>query len=612
MKKLAVLLLTLFSVLSLAACQKEEANDVNDNKENEDVVVSTYEADVIVIGAGNAGMSAAIEAANAGADVIIFEKMAIAGGNSAYATGGINASGTRFQEELCTTDGETYCDSNDTFYEDTMKGGYNLNNPDLVRKLVDESAATVEWLVDELGADLTKVKSFGGHSVRRTHYPSDGSPVGSEIVSSLLGGLDARSEDIKLVLNTKVVSVSLDTEGNVNGVIIEQNGEQFYAKANAVVIAAGGFGNNPEMIVKFDPTKEGFISTNHPGATGDGIAIGEEIGVGFVDLDQIQIHPTVNQAKSKMITEGVRADGAFLANEAGSRFTNELLTRDVVSADVLAQTGGFAWEVFSQVIRDERAKTHDGYERLGIVFEGSSLEELASAIGVDATALEASRNEMEVCVADNNSDECRGRSDVNLNLKEGAYAADQVWYAIKISPATHHTMGGIEINVNAEVINEAGNVFTGLYAAGEVTGGIHGGNRLGGNAMLDTVLFGRTAGTNAAEFALAISDVDFVEPVREAPVCNAEGIYVPGTYDVTGNGKMGEDSITLTVVVNDEGLIESIVTKEHLETESIYAGAEVLFDTIKCANGVKGVDTVAGATLSSEGILMAVDKLPKK
>lgn len=446
-------------------------------------VAQSYDVDVAIIGAGGAGLSAAVEAAKSGASVIVLEKMPMVGGNTVRAVGGINAAGTRFQAA------KGIKDSPELFYQDTMKGGKNLNDPSLVRTLANKAAESVEWLIS-MGADLADLTISGGASVPRTHRPTDGSPVGVTVVKTL--NSEAQKLGIKILLNTQATEITTDSDGKVTGVKAIQKGSiPVTVKAKAVVLATGGFGANQDMVIKYRPELKGFGTTNHPGATGDGLVMAEKLGAAFVDLDQIQTHPTVVPNTGILVTEAVRGDGAILVNRQGQRFINELETRDVVSAAVLKQTGKTAFLIFDQGLRSGLKAVE---EFAGYLVSADSIEELGTKLGIDGKTLAATVASYNKFVAAG-KDEAFGRSNLPRQIKEGPF------YAVEITPAVHHTMGGVKIDTNAQVINKNGQPIPGLYAAGEVTGGVHGANRLGGNAVADIVTFGRIAGGNAAAYA---------------------------------------------------------------------------------------------------------------
>lgn len=442
--------------------------------------------DVVVIGSGGAGLSASVEAALKGADVIVLEKMGIVGGNSNYSTAGLNASQTAVQYKLGIED------SNEQYYEDTMKGGRYLNDPELVQTLVKNSADAIDWLI-YLGADMSDVGKMGGSTNSRTHRPKGGAAVGSHLVSVLHKSAVDNGVDIRT--RNKAVEILKNEEGEASGVLVETENGTYRIKADSVIVATGGFGANSEMVVSYRPDYAGFKTTNHKGATGDAIELLKPFNADFIQMEQIQTHPTVVVGSGIMITEAVRGNGAILVNHEGKRFTNEMLTRDVVSAAILAQQGKTAFLVFDQGIR-ESLKAIDEYERQGLLTKANSIEELAEKIGVPSSNLEKT-------ISDYNKYQ-KYASDPEFGRKgsEMPRALEKFpYYAVEIEPAVHHTMGGVKINANAEVIDKSGNIVPGLFAAGEVAGGIHGANRLGGNAVADIVVFGRIAGDSAIKYA---------------------------------------------------------------------------------------------------------------
>lgn len=439
--------------------------------------------DVVVVGSGGAGMAAAISAKDAGANVVILEKMPLVGGNTAKSSAGMNASETKFQKE------QGIADSNDKFFEETLAGGKNTNDQELLRYFVDHSAEAIDWL-DSLDIKLSNITTTGGMGERRTHRPADGSAVGGYLVDGLYANVVERQ--IPTFVNADVTDI-LDEDGKVTGVTVNLAGKEKTIKAKAVVLATGGFGANMDMVTKFKPELKGYVSTNQAGSTGDGIALAEDQGAATVDLEQIQIHPTVEQSSAYLITEAVRGEGAILVNQAGQRFVNEMLTRDKVSAAINALTPNHAYVIFDQALRG-RVKAIEQYDSKGLVVKGESLEELAKAIEVPAEALTATLETWNKAVADKADSTFNRETAMDNDLSQGPF------YAIKVSPGIHHTMGGLKINTQAQVLNTTGQAITGLYAAGEVTGGIHGQNRIGGNAVADIIIFGRQAGNQAASF----------------------------------------------------------------------------------------------------------------
>lgn len=498
----------------------------------------TKDCDIVVIGAGGAGMTAAISAADEGKNVIILESQPMVGGNTVRSTGGLNACGTKAQQELVFEQGagvektlekaadekyadnetiqelaetvakqyadyqanpEGYFDTVELFELDTMIGGHGLNNPALVNVLCGNSKAAVEWLSTN-GIELPSCSSFGGASVKRINRPTgeDGKtiPVGSYIVPKLEENLESRGiEVIKDATAEKILTGAKG--GNVSGVeAVGKNGNKITVNAPVVILATGGFGANLDMVTEYKPELEGFATTNAAGIQGQGIEMAKRLGAGVVDMDQIQIHPTVHVSETgaaALITEGLRGDGAILVNQEGKRFVNELDTRDAVSAAEIAQDGSYAWLIVDTGMK-EKSAVIGKYIDKGFAVEGETLEDLAKATEIDAATLQETIDTWNAATEANEDAEF-GRTAFAEPLATGPY------YAIKVTPAVHHTMGGLMINTDANVIAEDGKtVIPGLYAAGEVTGGVHGGNRLGGNAVTDIIVFGRIAGESASNF----------------------------------------------------------------------------------------------------------------
>ncbi len=438
--------------------------------------------DVVVVGAGGAGLSAAISAREAGASVLILEKMPFAGGNTNYATGGLNASETSVQKK------NELADSNEQFYQDTMKGGKNLNDEDLVRTLTGKSAETVDWLIG-LGMDLSDVGKLGGATNKRAHRPAGGAAIGAHFVKVMLAAAEKAGAEIRY--NTKVTGL-IEKDGAVVGVTAEADGKTQNINARAVIIATGGFGANPAVLTSYKPELEGFGTTNHPGATGDAFEWIKPFNAQLRDPEQIQTHPTVVPVKNIMITEAVRGNGAIMLNRAGKRFEQEMTTRDVMSKAILAQDGKTAYLVFDQAVR-ESLKAIEKYAKAKLLTEAQSINDLATALQIDAATMEAEINRYNGFVTAKKDDDF-ARKDMPRAIEKPPF------YAVEVGPAVHHTMGGLTINTETEVLTSDAKPIPGLFAAGEVTGGVHGANRLGGNAMADIAVFGKIAGAKAAAY----------------------------------------------------------------------------------------------------------------
>ena len=519
------------AALESAGLDPEDYAEAKTAEKEEDV---TKEADIVVVGAGGAGMTAAIVAANEGKSVIIVESQSAAGGNSVRATGGMNAAKTDYQDEntfeesagveKTLASAEAYADNEDIqalvatvkkqweeyqanptgYFDsvelmelDTMIGGKGINNIELVKTLAENSADSIEWL-SSIGADLKNVGQFGGASVKRIHRPVNDEgkvvSVGSYIIPILEQKVE--EEGVEVLYNTTANKILME-DGKAVGIEAEgKTGNKVTINASAVIIATGGFGANNDMVSEQNSALKGYITTNANGAQGQGItmATANDVNAATVDMDQIQLHPTVHVEgdNAVLITEGLRGDGAILVNQSGERFTDEVGTRDVVSAAENEQEGGYSWLIIDQKMADASAVIQ-GYIEKGYAVTGETYEELAKEMGTDEATFATTMEEWNTCV-ENKKDDKFNRTTFADKLDTAPY------YAIKVQPGVHHTMGGLVINTNAEVLDTDNNVISGLFAAGEVTGGVHGANRLGGNAVADFVVFGRIAGASAASY----------------------------------------------------------------------------------------------------------------
>ncbi len=519
------------AALESAGLNPDDYATAKASEKEEDV---TKDVDVVVVGAGGAGMTAAIVAAKEGKSVAIVESQSAAGGNSVRATGGMNAAKTEYQDEnefeesagveKTLASAESYKDNEDIqslvktvtkqwedyqknptgYFDsvelmelDTMIGGKGINNFDLVKTLAENSADSIEWL-SSIGADLKNVGQFGGASVKRIHRPVNDEgqvvSVGSYVVPIL--EKEVENEGVEVLYNTTANKILMD-DGKAVGIVAEgKTGNTVTINAKAVILATGGFGANNDMVAEQNSALKGYITTNAQGAQGQGItmATADDVNAATVDMDQIQLHPTVHVEgdNAVLITEGLRGDGAILVNQSGERFTDEVGTRDVVSAAENDQEGGYAWLIIDQKMADASAVIQ-GYIDKGYAVSGETYEELAKAMETDESTFKTTMEDWNKCV-ENKKDEKFNRTTFADKLDTAPY------YAIKVQPGVHHTMGGLVINTDTQVLDTDNNVIDGLFAAGEVTGGVHGANRLGGNAVADFVVFGRIAGAQAAKY----------------------------------------------------------------------------------------------------------------
>lgn len=460
------------------------------NEAKKDIVESH---DIVIIGAGGAGLTAAIEAKAAGADVIVLEKMPMAGGNTLISGAEYAAANNWIQKK------EGIEDSAELHTQDTLKGGDNLAKEELVKIMAENALAGAEWLRDEVGVIWEdELMFFGGHSVKRSLIPLGAS--GREIITKLVA--KAEKMDIPVLLNTKATSLITDSNGKVVGVKAEgEDANYTFSTSKAVIIASGGFGSNVEMRVKYNPDIDGSIlSTNTTGSTGDGIVMAEDIGANLLGMEYIQTYPICDPLTGTLLYfDDARLYGhTVIVNKEGKRFVEELGRRDVMSMGIKAQTGNVCYELLDQngfvasKLQENHGPELEYLYRNDLLVKADTLDKAAEFFGIDTAELKNTVDKYNSYVEEGKDPEFNKRS-LPSKLEVGPF------YILKAAPAVHHTMGGIEINENAQVLNKDGKIIEGLYAAGEVTGGIQGSNRLGSNALADITVFGRIAGQNAAK-----------------------------------------------------------------------------------------------------------------
>lgn len=453
----------------------------------------TEKYDIVIIGAGGAGLTAAIEAKAAGADVIVLEKMPMAGGNTLISGAEYAAANNWIQKK------EGIEDSTEQHIKDTLIGGDNKAKEELVRIMAENAVAGAEWLRDEVGVVWEdELMFFGGHSVKRSLIPLGAS--GREIITKLVA--KAEKMEIPILLNTKATALITDQSGKVIGVEATGEKSNFTFNINkAVIIASGGFGSNVEMRVKYNPEiDETILSTNTTGSTGDGIVMAEEVGANLLGMEYIQTYPICDPLTGTLLYyDDARLYGhTIIVNKEGKRFVEELGRRDVMSMAIKAQTGNVCYELLDQngfeasKLQENHGPELEYLYRNDLLVKADTIDEAAEFFGIDAAELKNTVEKYNSYVESGNDLEFNKRS-LPSKIEVGPY------YICKAAPAVHHTMGGVEINTNAQVLDKEGNIIEGLFAAGEVTGGIQGSNRLGSNALADITVFGRIAGQNAAK-----------------------------------------------------------------------------------------------------------------
>jgi len=446
--------------------------------------------DTIIVGSGFAGLAAAIKSKENGAVPVVLEKRALIGGNSVLSTAWLNAAETSIQREKF----DIKNDSHKLHYQDTLKGGDYKNDKDLVKALTDNVTESVEWLKG-LGAPFAKITMLGGASRKRSHAPSN--EYGGGLVKLLYSR--AKTLGIEFRKKTKVIDFVIREDEKtgkrtLEGVVVESGGAVKRLKAaKAVIIASGGFGANAELVKRYDPSLVGYETTNFKDAsTGEVMIAAMENGADAAGINYVQIHPTFSNTPGKnniLITEGLRGEGFILVNTEAKRFVQDLDRRDVVSAAILSQPNKYAYLIGSKETYHPKV---EAYKKSGLVFEAETLAEVAEKAKLNSKVLAATVSEYNGYVKAR-KDPVFARKNMEKQILTGPF------YAIRVKPAIHHTMGGVRINTKGQVLDLDGNVIRGMYAAGECTGGIHGTNRLGGNAVADCLTFGRIAAENASK-----------------------------------------------------------------------------------------------------------------
>ena len=448
----------------------------------------TVETDVVVLGAGGAGLFASIEATKAGAKVILLESTSRVGGSSAISGGSIAFAGTDIQEE------NGIHDSNELLYDDFMKSGGHRNVPELVQTYVDHQLDTY-YELKRMGMVIRKVVQGEG-SMPRTHRVNPAKLI-------LLLKKEALRLGVEIMLETPAARLVRNTKGRIIGVRAYQGKKEFnIAARKGVVVATGGFSNNPEMLEDFKINFSKVRSFAASGHRGDGIKMLCREGARMKDLPSLKAsystHPKSKPGKRQHVNT-YRA-GAILINKNGKRFVNEGLGHKELSEFTTKQPDGMVFELFDAKIAPEAATQcmrikEQNLERWAL--KGSTLEELAAKVGMSADILKETVARYNQYV-ETGKDLEYGRA--GLVWKSGKLIKIDTppFYFVEAISAILGTYCGAQVNTRAQVLNIYGETIPGLYAAGEVMGGVHGDGYMSGTALGKALIFGRLAGKNVA------------------------------------------------------------------------------------------------------------------
>ena len=456
----------------------------------------TSNYDVVVIGAGGAGFSAAITARNAGANVVLLEKMPAVGGNSLISGAEMNVAKNWVQPKLGIND-----DSPELHAQDTFKGGDGKGDMKVINVMTHEALDAAKWCRDYLGVRFEddNLFFFGGHSRKRALIPVG--HTGTEFIAKFQAKADELG--IPVITNMKAEELIKDKDGRVVGVKATMDGSEYTFNAKGgVVLATGGFGANPEMVKKYNPKiDERFKTTDAPGSTGEALYMAERAGAELVNMGYIQTYPICDPISGAIeLIADARFDGAIMLNQEGKRFVEELQRRDVLSEAILNQTGQYCWVLWNDNIGKisntvkAHANEYEAFTKQGVMATCDDLKCIADFTKIPFDQLQKTVKRVSDMAGKGNDKDFNHRAGL-MDMQQGKY------YVIKAVPSTHHTMGGVRINEKAEALTAEGKVIPGLWAAGEVTGVTHGTNRLGGNAYTDIIVFGRIAGEAAAKAA---------------------------------------------------------------------------------------------------------------
>ena len=465
-------------------------------------IAKDIHTEVVIVGGGGTGLAAAVSALENGAKVVIIEKMGYLGGSTNVCGGAFNASDTSYQKALKIEDNPQ------KHFEQTMKGGHNTNDPAMVHYLADHAKETLQWL-EGMGLKVNpKVGAATGALYQRSHYPDPAG--GNTYVRVLQSQLDKYPGRVQVLLETKATDL-ISKDGRVVGVKVESKGQKASVfGSKAVVMATGGFGANVEFRQKVNTGiwKEAVLdnrigcSNISVAAQGEGLIMAEKVNADLIGLADIQVHPNGTPGTGLMLDIKTSGRNRLFINTNGDRFVDEGAARDVLSKAIFRQPGQTYWLLQNHLrYPDENEidllsgrKMKDMLEQKRVQ-KAETLEQAAKMMGVDYEHLKKAVDEYNQVAShkiDKDQFGFRATHTDDRPMTEGP------WYFARKVPTIHHTMGGIHTNTKAQVIDTDGKVIPGLYAAGEVTGGVHGENRLGGNAVADVMVFGRTAGRNAA------------------------------------------------------------------------------------------------------------------
>ena len=479
------------------------------------IKTSDEQYDLIIIGGGLAGLTAAYESnmkSNISLNIALIEGLSDIGGNSNRATSGINLLETEPQRR------KNIIDNYAIFYQDTMKSGKNINDPLLVSTFINGTKTLYDYYTNNFDIDITLLGQLGGHSVARTHRPTDSNFVIGSYLISKVSQVVKNSNKITILYNSTLTELLKNENNNeVYGLKYKRNNESTDNKiyCDAIILTSGGYGHDfgdDGLLKEFVPEYMNFPTTNGEQTIGSGVKLGRKIGAQLIDMKQVQIHPTgfvdpKNRYNKKkfLAPELLRGVGGILINENGQRFCNELGTRDYVTEKVLQNCKKQdtdeidqyeSYLLMNQEMANEFGNNFYFYKDVqGFIEQHSNFSELSKSVGIDYNNLEKTINSYNEAFE-------KKLDEFNKTTFPYKFNLNDTIYSMIITPSIHYTMGGLKINNKAEVLDVNNKTIKGLFGAGEVTGGVHGGNRLGGNSLAECGVYGRISADSAVDYII--------------------------------------------------------------------------------------------------------------
>ncbi|MDU2674082.1 MAG: FAD-dependent oxidoreductase [Clostridium sp.] len=592
----ASILLSLCMMTSLAACTSNNNSAVNgNNATTESSSEWDKEVNLLVIGAGGSGLTAAVEAATNGTEnILVVEKLSSIGGVTALSQGVIAGYDTQIAKKLGVNV------TKEELYDILMGNATYRLDPKLASITVEKSGESIDWLIDTVGVPFDEEIRVGYGPLQMMHVMTGG---GNAIVEPFKKALE--DNNVELMLETPATKLLKDDNGNITGAIVENEGKELKIKAKAVVLATGGYAGNKDLPGLLNPSYQGMLPVGFAGNTGDGLIMGSDVGaaIGHTDhlmavLKDYEILSEKNgNSATASVSAYVKADSLIFVGADAKRFMDE-------------KAAGFMSQELNQPIWDQMKKDDMPYvwaitdakgleqtkSKRGLDLEyitADTVEDLASKMNLDPSTLKATVDAW-------NTSATNG-VDADFRRTAGLTQLEAPYYAVAIAPAHIITYGGVIRNENAEVLKADGTVLNGLFACGEVSAN----SAYMGFTISNAITWGRIAGASASDYIKNGPKAPVAEDTTgEKEEATAEAFsFNPGTYEGTARGNGGDLKVSVVV---DENSIKEVTVLEHLETEGLADPALEKVPTAIVSKQSLSVDTVTGATVTSNAIIDAV------